>query len=190
VCTWQRHVSCPASVCRRRLGRSSPVSLWLCSLRGSPGALDSDVHWPAQLCWVRFQDLKPTTNRITRTVALFIQVPLRQLKKVKTHLIVCSSTRHRQCWLQLWVSCTIVRRCCDCTANSASTKNVQTRLDSTRHFWLVALLSESSYSSSWGVGQLTCNGLSLSTIKAIKGTIHFGCSGRGSFWTQVLCCDC
>ena len=42
------------------------------------------------------------------------------------------------------------------------------RLDSTRHFWLVALLSESSYSSSWGVGQLTCNGLSLSTIKIQK----------------------
>jgi len=28
-------------------GRSSPVSL--CSLRGPPGALDSDVYWPAQL---------------------------------------------------------------------------------------------------------------------------------------------
>ena len=42
----------------------------------------------------------------------------------------CSSTR--QCWLQLWVSCTVVRRCCDCTASSAPTTNVQTRLDS---FW-------------------------------------------------------
>jgi len=33
---------------------------------------------------------------------------------------------------QLWVSCTIVQSCCDCTASSASTTNVQTRLDSTR----------------------------------------------------------
>jgi len=40
----------------------------------------------------------------------------------------CSSSR--QCWLQLWVSCTVVRRCCDCTASSAPTTNVQTRLES------------------------------------------------------------
>jgi len=33
---------------------------------------------------------------------------------------------------QLWVSCTIFQSCCDCTASSASTTNVQTRLDSTR----------------------------------------------------------
>jgi len=39
----------------------------------------------------------------------------------------CSSTR--QCRLQLWVSCTVVRRCCDCTASSTPTTNVQTRLD-------------------------------------------------------------
>ena len=38
---------------------------------------------------------------------------------------------HRQCWLQLWVSCTVVRRCCDCTASSAPTTNVPTRLDLT-----------------------------------------------------------
>jgi len=42
--------------------------------------------------------------------------------------LVCSSTR--QCWLQLWVSCTIVRCCCDCTASSALT-TIITRLDST-----------------------------------------------------------
>ena len=40
---------------------------------------------------------------------------------------VCSSTR--QCWLQLWVSCTVIRRCCDCTASSATTTNVPTRLN-------------------------------------------------------------
>jgi len=46
VCTTQRHVAWPTSVCRRRLyGRSSPVSL--CSLRCPPGALDADVYWPA-----------------------------------------------------------------------------------------------------------------------------------------------
>jgi len=38
-------------VCRRRLGlygRPSPVLL--CSLRGPPNSLDSDVYWSAQLC--------------------------------------------------------------------------------------------------------------------------------------------
>jgi len=81
-------------------GRSSPVSL--CSLRGPPGALDSDVYWPAQLGCVWLQDLEPTTNgpSITRTVALFIQAPAQDP-------LVCSSTR--QCWLQLWVSCTVVQ---------------------------------------------------------------------------------
>jgi len=64
-------------------------------------ALDSDVYWPVQLCCVRLQDLEPTTNGrpITRTVARFIQAPAQDP-------LVCSSTR--QCWLQLWVSCTVV----------------------------------------------------------------------------------
>jgi len=59
---------------------------------------------------------------ITRTVARFVQAPAQDP-------LVCSSTR--QCWLQLWVSCTVVRRCCDCTTSSAPTTNLQTRLDST-----------------------------------------------------------
>ena len=104
--------------------RSSPVSL--CSPRGSPGALDSDVYWPAQLCCVWPQDLELTTNgsAITRTVALFIQAPAQDP-------LVSSSTR--QCsWLQLWVSCTVVRRCFDCTATLAPTTNVQTRLRTRR----------------------------------------------------------
>jgi len=56
-------------------GRPSPVSL--CSLRGPPGALHSDVYWPAQLCCAWPHDLEPTTNgpAITGTVALFIQAP-------------------------------------------------------------------------------------------------------------------
>jgi len=102
-------------------GRPSPVSI--CSLRGPPGALDSDVYWPAQFCCVWSQDLEPTTNgpAITRTVALFIQAPAQDPPV----------PANRQCWLQLWVSCTVVdvRRCCDCTASSAPTTNVQTRLD-------------------------------------------------------------
>jgi len=121
-------------------GRSSPVSL--CSLRGLPGALDSDVYWPAQLCCVWLQDLEPTTNGplITRTVARFIQAPAQDP-------LVCSSTR--QCsWLQLWVSCTVVRRCCDCTASSAPTTNVQTRLDTDR-------LVLSGMRCELGVSQLT-----------------------------------
>jgi len=41
---------------------------------------------------------------------------------------------YRQCWLQMWVLCTIVLSCCDCTASSApSPTNVQTQLDSTMH---------------------------------------------------------
>jgi len=60
----------------------------------SPGDLDSDVYWPAQLGCVWLQDLEPTSNgpSITRTVARFIQAPAQDP-------LVCSSTR--QCWLQL-----------------------------------------------------------------------------------------
>ena len=53
---------------------------------------------------------------VTRTVALFIQAPA-------PDPLVCSSTK--QCWLQLWVSCTIVRRRCDCAARSAPTVPTQ-----------------------------------------------------------------
>ena len=89
-------------------GRSSPVSL--CSLRGSHGTLDSDVYWPAQL-------MAPgpgTTTHALRSPELSLSI----LAPAQDPL-VCSSTR--QCWLQLWVSCTVVRRCCDCTTSSAPT---------------------------------------------------------------------
>jgi len=46
VCTTQCHVTWPTSVCRRRL-RTVVASL---ALQSPPGALDSDVYWPAQLC--------------------------------------------------------------------------------------------------------------------------------------------
>ena len=75
ACTTQRHVTCPTSVCRRRL-RTVVASLAVQS-SGPPGALDSDVYWPAQLCCVWPQDLEPTANGppITRTVARFFQAP-------------------------------------------------------------------------------------------------------------------
>ena len=102
----------------------SPIvsTISLCSLRGPHGALDSDVYWPAH-------DLEQTTNGppITRTVARFIQAPAQDP-------LVCSSTR--QCWLQLWVSCAVVRRCCDCTSSSALTTNVQTRHESSGEYSL------------------------------------------------------
>ena len=44
----------------------------------------------------------------TRTNAVYILAPAQDP-------LVCSSTR--QCWLQLWVPCTVVRRCCDCTVS-------------------------------------------------------------------------
>ena len=60
-----------------------------------------DVYWPARLCCVWPQHMEPTTNGlpITRTVAIFVQAPAQDP-------LVRSSTR--QCWLQLWVSCTVV----------------------------------------------------------------------------------
>jgi len=66
----------------------------------APGALDSDVYWPVFACWVWPQDLEPTTNcpSITRTVAFF--------HSSASSRPTCFSTTRRQCWLQLWVSCT------------------------------------------------------------------------------------
>ena len=106
-------------------GRPSPVSL--CSLRDSPGA-----------------------GRLLASAALLCMAPApgtdyprpsdrqnsRGLHSSASSRPTCSRTR--QCWLQLCVSCTVVRRCCDCTASSAPTTNVQTQLNS-RH---------------WGTGQI------------------------------------
>jgi len=105
-------LTCPTSVCRRRL-RTVVASLALQSPRPSwcPGL----GRLLASTTLLRTaQDLEPTTNcpPITRTVALFIQAPAQDPP-------VCSSTI--QCCLQSWVSCTVVRRCCDCTASSAPT---------------------------------------------------------------------
>jgi len=56
-----------------------------------------------------------------------------------------TSSSTRQCWLQLWVSCTVVRRCCGCTASSVPTTNVQTRLDEQYTVWYRLKLGLSRY---------------------------------------------
>jgi len=75
VCTMQRHVIWPTCVCQRSLWMV--VATLALQSPGPPGALDSDVYWPAHLCCVWLQDLEPTTNGppITRTVPRFIQAP-------------------------------------------------------------------------------------------------------------------
>ena len=117
VCTMQRHVIWPTCVCQRSLwmfvaslALQSPGPSWcpglgrlLAStslLRMAPGP-GTDYQWPS--------DHQNCSSLHSSTTPL-----------------VCSSTR--QCWLQLRVSCTIVWRCCDCTASSAPTTNVQTWL--------------------------------------------------------------
>ena len=103
--------------------RTAVASLALCSLRGPPGALDLDVYWPAQLCcvWPRTWSRLPTALRSPELSLVSFK------RQLKTHSSVPELVR--QCWLQLCVSCTVVRRCCDCTASSAPTTNLQTRLD-------------------------------------------------------------
>ena len=119
----QRHITWLTSLCRRclrtvvaSLALQSPGLSW-CPELGRPLASAApglpSAHGPGT-----------DGPRITRTVALLLQAPAQDS-------FVCSSTR--QCWLQLWVLCTIVQRCCDCTASSASTTNVQTRLNWVTH---------------------------------------------------------
>jgi len=110
----------PTSVCRRRL-RTVVASLAL----QSPG-----------LSWC------PGLGRLLASAALLRMAPgsgtdcqrssehqnCRWLHWSASSRPTCSSTR--QLWLQLWVSCTVVRHCC--TASSASTTDVQTRLDAHR----------------------------------------------------------
>ena len=100
--------------------RQTPVSL--CSLWGSPVALDPDVYWPALLRSLAAYGPGPGTDYQRPSDhqnchCLHSSASLRP---------ICSSTR--QCWLQLLVSCTVVQRCCDCTASSAPTTNVLTRI--------------------------------------------------------------
>ena len=74
-------------------GRSSPVSL--CSLRGPGSWCPGLGRLLASAALPRMAPGPP----LTRTAARFIQEPAEDP-------LVCSSTR--QCWLQLWVSCTVV----------------------------------------------------------------------------------
>ena len=109
VSAWR---SATLSVCGRRL-RTAVASLALQSWR-PPGALDSDVYWLAQPLLFRNR----TWNRLPtayRSPELSLSLFKRQHN---THLF-----RTRQCWLKLWVSCTIVRCCYDCKASLAPTQH-------------------------------------------------------------------
>ena len=73
-------------------------------------SLTSDVYRPAQLCRVRPRNLEPTAyscSSITRTYAVCILAPAQNRPVPALD----------RCWLQSWpwVSCTVVRRRCDCT---------------------------------------------------------------------------
>ena len=72
---------------------------------------------------VMTSNIKPSRSRprlrpvlplgVARTDAVCIQAPARR---------TCSSATLVAYWQQLWVSCTVARRRCDCTASSAPTK--------------------------------------------------------------------
>ena len=66
-----------------------------------------------------------------RSLPTALRSPERSLRSSASSRPTCSSTW--QCWLQLWVSCTVIRDAVvTASASSAPTTNVQTRLDSTR----------------------------------------------------------
>ena len=102
-------------------GRSSSVSL--CSLRGPPGA------------WTRTFTDQPsfaayglrTWNRLPTALRL-PELSLASFKRqLKTHLSVPAlDSAGCSCGCRVLSS---HRRCCDCTASSAPTRNVQTRLE-------------------------------------------------------------
>ena len=100
---------------RRRLVRTVVASLAL----ESPG-----LSWCFGLGSLLLR-LTRTWNRLPTTSD---HQNCRSLHSSASSRPTCSSTR--QCWLQLCLSYTIVRRCCGCTTSSAPTTNVQTRLDS------------------------------------------------------------
>ena len=74
-------------------GRSSPVSL--CSLRGPPGALDSDLAAYMAPAGPGTDYQLPFDHQNSRSLFSF-------KRQLNTHL-----------FQQLWMSCTVVRRCCD-----------------------------------------------------------------------------
>jgi len=109
------HDAAPRYLCANDVyGR--PLLVSLCSLRGPPGALDSGVYWPTQplLCFA--------TGPKTDYQRPFDHQNCRSLYSSASTRPTCSSTR--QCWLKLWVTCTILWCCCDCTARLAPTTNV------------------------------------------------------------------
>ena len=117
VCTTQSHVTWPTSVCRRRL-RTVVASLVLQSpgLSWCPG-LGRLLASAASLCM--------TQETALRSPELSLASFKRQLK---THLSVPAlDSAGCSCGCRVPSS---HRRCCDCTASSAPTTNVQIRLES------------------------------------------------------------
>jgi len=123
VCTTQRHVTWPTSVCRRRLqtvvaslALQSPRS-WLLVpwTRPSTGQRSFAVYGPRT--WNRL----PTALRSP-------ELSLGSCKRyLKTHSSVPAlDSAGCSCGCRLPSS---HRRCCDCTASSEPSTNVQTRLD-------------------------------------------------------------
>ena len=115
VCTTQRHVIWLTSVCRQRL---LTVVASLALLSPGPSWCPGLGRLLASVAMLRMApgpgtDYQLPFDHHNLTVAFFIQAAAQDP-------LVCSSTR--QCLLQLWVSCTIVRRFC--TASSAPTTNV------------------------------------------------------------------
>jgi len=102
--------------------RTVVASLTRCSLRGSPGA--HGLGRSAQLCsvWPR-----RTWNRL-QTALRSPELSLTSFKRqLKTHSSVpAPDSAGCRCGCRLPSS---HRRCCDCTASSAPTTNVPTRLD-------------------------------------------------------------
>ena len=125
VCRTQRHVTWPTCVCRRRLrtvvaslALQSPRSSWLLVpwTRTSTGQRSFAVY--GHRTWNRL----PTA---LRSPELSLGSFKRQLK---THSSVPAALDSAGCSCGCRVPSSH-RRCCDCTASSAPTTNVQTRLD-------------------------------------------------------------
>ena len=126
VFTTQRHVTWPTSVCRRRLrtvvatrqSRSAVSGALLVPLtRTSTGQRSFAVYGPR------------TWNQLLtalRSPELSLASFKRQLKTQSSVPALDSAGCSCECRVP-----SFHRRCCDCTASSAPTTNVQTRLDST-----------------------------------------------------------
>ena len=137
VCTTQRHVTWPTSVCRRRLwtvvaslALQSPGPSWcpgLGRLLASYCLLLRTAPGPG----TDFQ--RPSDHQNLLELASF-------KRQLKTHSSVpAPDSAGCSCGCRVPSS---HRRCCDYTASSAPTTNVQTRLNSTRDHRRIGMRSE------------------------------------------------